>query len=67
MFFKEILHHRAAFVGSCILVIVVLAISLGRWLIPYSSIDMDFANIMAAPSLLHPFGTDSMGRDVLAR
>jgi peptide/nickel transport system permease protein len=34
---------------------------------PYSATHMDFANLLAPPSLAHPFGTDSFGRDVLTR
>ena len=67
MNFKALLKHRGALVGTCILIFTGLAVTLGRWLIPYSSVDMDFVNIMTAPSLKHPFGTDSMGRDVLVR
>lgn len=64
---KALFQHRGALFGTLILVIVLLAITIGRPLIPYSSTEMDFVNVMAAPSWAHPFGTDSMGRDVLVR
>jgi ABC-type dipeptide/oligopeptide/nickel transport systems, permease components len=28
---------------------------------------LDFLNILSAPSAIHPFGTDDLGRDLLAR
>ncbi|MBP0616847.1 ABC transporter permease [Jiella mangrovi] len=34
---------------------------------PYDPAAMDYNSILAAPSLAHPFGTDSFGRDVLSR
>ncbi len=40
---------------------------IGAALSPYSATDMDFFNLLAPPSLAHPFGTDSFGRDVLTR
>ena len=36
-------------------------------LTPYDPIIGDFNDALAAPSLKHPFGTDSTGRDVLSR
>ena len=33
---------------------------------PYAPTAMDYVHRLAAPSLLHPFGTDSFGRDVLS-
>jgi peptide/nickel transport system permease protein len=34
---------------------------------PYSPLAFDYQAILKAPSLAHPFGTDSFGRDVLSR
>jgi peptide/nickel transport system permease protein len=34
---------------------------------PYDPQAVDFASMLAAPSLAHPLGTDAFGRDVLAR
>lgn len=36
-------------------------------LTPYDPVKMDMANKFLYPSLLHPFGTDHMGRDILSR
>lgn len=67
MMIRRILSHKAATLGAAIVVAVLLGVTAGRMLIPYSSTEMDFMNMMTPPSIAHPFGTDSMGRDVLAR
>ncbi len=59
--------HRLAVVGLIVLGVIVLGVVLGSlfWPIPMSSID--FASTLAPPSLAHPFGTDDLGHDLLAR
>lgn len=37
------------------------------WIAPYDPTSLDLAHILEPPSLLHPLGTDSLGRDVLSR
>ena len=59
--------NRTARAGAIIVGIFLLAISAGGALMPYSATDMDFVNLLAPPSPMHPFGTDSFGRDVLTR
>jgi len=62
-----LVRNRTALAGAVVTLIVLLAITLGAELMPYSAVDMDFTNILAAPTVAHPFGTDSFGRDVLTR
>ena len=64
---KRLAQNRAALAGSIITGLALLAVILGPWLTPYSATDMDFSALLAPPSLAHPFGTDSFGRDVLTR
>ena len=64
---RALLRNRTALIGTVITSFVLLAIVIGAELMPYSATDMDFINILAPPSLEHPFGTDSFGRDVLTR
>jgi peptide/nickel transport system permease protein len=59
--------NRTALAGAAITGLVVLGVTLGAELMPYSAVDMDFLNILAPPSWSHPLGTDSFGRDVLTR
>ncbi|MEU1981214.1 ABC transporter permease [Nocardia sp. NPDC019395] len=53
--------------GVILVAIVVLAGLLAPWLAPYAP-DRQFAGAtLADPSAAHPFGTDSVGRDILSR
>jgi peptide/nickel transport system permease protein len=61
------LSHHLAVTGAAITLIVVVAVGAGPLLTPYGATEMDFAALLAPPSLSHPFGTDSFGRDVLTR
>jgi len=64
---RAFLANKLALVGSFITGFVLLAVIIGPWLSPYSPTDADFLALLAPPSLAHPFGTDSFGRDVLTR
>jgi peptide/nickel transport system permease protein len=59
--------HRLAMIGTTILVILVLGVTLGPFVY---TLDPKFIDVAAANSLPtpdHPFGTDNLGRDTLAR
>jgi peptide/nickel transport system permease protein len=64
---RAVIRNRTALAGLIITTAVFVAVTLGAALSPYSATDMDFVNLLAPPSLAHPFGTDSFGRDVLTR
>lgn len=53
--------------GAVILGILILAAVLVPALSPYSYTDMDTSMCNQPASLVHPFGTDKMGRDILVR
>jgi peptide/nickel transport system permease protein len=59
--------HRLAVASCVILIAMVLAILLGTtvWSVPIN--DIDFAARLGSPSWQHPFGTDDLGQDLLAR
>lgn len=59
--------NKLALIGGCVTAIVALAVIFGPWLSPYSPTEADFLALLAPPSLSHPLGTDSFGRDVLTR
>jgi len=59
--------HRAALFGLSVLALLVLAALLAPWVSPYGVRQQDLGNILAAPSLAHPLGTDELGRDLLTR
>ena len=59
--------HRLAVVSLVILLVMVLSIALGPslWRVPID--DIDFGAQLSRPSLAHPFGTDDLGQDLMAR
>ncbi|MBV8601456.1 MAG: ABC transporter permease, partial [Candidatus Eremiobacteraeota bacterium] len=58
-----------ALAGALVVATIVLAAIFGPFLDPYSPIAIDHAvmGYPQPPSLVHPLGTDLLGRDVLAR
>jgi peptide/nickel transport system permease protein len=60
--------HRMAVFGVVLLVLLLGYCTVGSLALPYkSSIYNDLTIKLQGPSLAHPFGTDEIGRDVLAR
>jgi peptide/nickel transport system permease protein len=54
-------------VGATIVVVAALAALVGPALTPFDPASQDLALRLAAPSHVHPFGLDELGRDILAR
>jgi len=59
--------NRNLHIGLVLLSALVLASLFGPLVVPHDPLAIDFANSLTPPSLAHPFGTDDLGRDVLAR
>jgi peptide/nickel transport system permease protein len=59
--------NRSLHVGLLLLALIVLMSVAGPALVPYDPLELDFGNPLLPPSLQHLFGTDDLGRDVLAR
>src|SRR4051794_41954686 len=59
--------HRLAVASVAILAAMVLAVVLGPlvWRVPIN--DIDFTARLSPPTWAHPFGTDDLGQDLLAR
>lgn len=53
--------------GLIVTTIVLASVVAVAPLMPYSPVEMQFADVLQPPSWTHPFGTDSFGRDVLTR
>ena len=53
--------------GAVILALMCLGVIVGPWLWPVAINDIDFAATLQGPSPNHPFGTDDLGQDLLAR
>jgi len=59
--------HRRTVVGAAVVLLVAAAALLAPVIGRYDPNYGDFSQVLAPPSLAHPFGTDGFGRDVLAR
>ncbi len=59
--------HRLALASVAVLLLLVLGVVLGPLLWPVAIDDIDFAAMLQGPTSAHPFGTDDLGQDLLAR
>ncbi|MEH1906454.1 ABC transporter permease [Nostoc sp.] len=64
---RKFRRNRQAMFGMVILLIIVLSVIFGPFIyqIPFNKID--FAKSTLGPSWAHPFGTNDLGQDILAR
>ncbi len=53
--------------GLAMLLLLLLAGIFGPRVLGHDPLEVDFGVALVSPSLAHPFGTDELGRDVLAR
>jgi len=53
--------------GSLVFLTLTLGTLIGPFLYPQAIDEIDFSVKLAGPTLLHPLGTDDLGRDLLAR
>ena len=58
---------KLAMTGLFVLAALVLAVLIGPFLYTQSLTHIDFSRSLEGPSLEHPFGTDDLGRDLMAR
>src|SRR3569623_1079468 len=63
----SVFRNPTALVGLLIVTLLVLASMFAPWLSGQSPIAQDLANRLAPPSAAHWFGTDELGRDIMAR
>jgi peptide/nickel transport system permease protein len=64
---RRLMRRRGAMVGLAVLVTFVLLALAAPWVAPYDPIAQSWLTVRKAPSALHWFGTDEVGRDVLTR
>jgi peptide/nickel transport system permease protein len=64
---RQFRKHKLAMAGLILFIFMLLATFLGSALYPLEIDDIDFSVSGSGLSWEHPFGTDSLGRDVLAR
>ncbi len=63
---KRFRRHPGAMVGTVIIILMVLTALLAPFS-PYDPEKSDIKSRFQAPSLVHPFGTDGLGRDLMTR
>ncbi len=59
--------HRLAMAGAAVLAFMVVAVVAGPFVYRVPIDEIDFKAKLKAPTRAHPFGTDDLGQDVLAR
>jgi peptide/nickel transport system permease protein len=64
---RRFVRNRAAMIGLCYLVLVVLCAILANVLAPYDPIKMSTPDRLSPPSAAHLLGADLYGRDILSR
>ena len=64
---QRITKHNLALVGLIILVPMFLCAVLAPLISPHDPVEPDLKNILTGPTWSHPFGTDTLGRDVFSR
>lgn len=64
---RQFVKNRLAVGGLIIIVVFVLAATLGPYLTPYDFLDQEIPNALQAPSREHWLGTDELGRDIFSR
>ena len=64
---RRVLGHRGARLSVLYLGLMILASLLVGWALPLDPLEQDYVNMLKGPSAAHWFGTDELGRDVLAR
>lgn len=66
-FWRLLGRHRAAMAGLIVLALLVLLSIAAPLVSPYDPIQQKLSDALLDPSMSHPFGTDYLGRDILAR
>lgn len=60
-------HNPLSLLGLVLVLLLIVIALIGPFLSPYNPVKPDILNSLQPPSLEHPFGTDTAGRDVLSR
>src|SRR5580765_4307675 len=64
---RRFLRHKLALIGTAMLIFFIFAVLIGPLIYRTNAETLDFNALSARPSLKHAFGTDDLGRDMLAR
>lgn len=64
---RRLRRNRMAIAGLIILLILIVCAICPQLLTPYGPDEQNYSEAFQFPNLRHPFGTDNLGRDILAR
>jgi peptide/nickel transport system permease protein len=64
---RRLMRHGGARFGATVTLVFAIAAVLAPWVAPHDPEAMALGANLRGPSWSHPFGTDSLGRDVLSR
>jgi peptide/nickel transport system permease protein len=64
---RDIKDNRLALAGLVILLPMLFCAIMAPLVAPYNPVEPNLKDVLSAPTLAHPFGTDMLGRDVLSR
>ena len=64
---RRFLRHKLALIGTATLIFFIVAVLIGPLIYRTNPETLDFNALSAQPSIKHVFGTDDLGRDMLAR
>lgn len=64
---RRLVRRRGAMVALVVIVLIILAAIFAPLISPYDPAAQSWSAVRKPPSLAHPFGTDEVGRDLLAR
>jgi peptide/nickel transport system permease protein len=67
MTLRQFFRHKMAVFGMVIMAVIILMVVFVDQIVPYDPETPDLNNMLAPPSLQHPFGTDELGRDMFTR
>ncbi|MBI3979533.1 MAG: ABC transporter permease [Chloroflexi bacterium] len=64
---RRLAQNGLAVAGAAILTVIAVLAVFAPLLAPYDPLQMNPQQLLEGPSLMHPFGTDEFGRDILSR
>jgi len=64
---RQFLRHKMAVFGMLMMAVIVFSVAFVDRISPYDPETPDLSNMLSPPSLVHPLGTDELGRDMLTR
>lgn len=64
---RRLFARKGAVVGLIVIATFIVLALLAPWIVPYDPVTTSWTLVRKPPSTLHWFGTDDLGRDILAR